>query len=371
EIELVSPPFDSISSLEFSPASPNHLLVASWDTSLRLYDIASNSQKVKLDHKAAVLDCAFSDSRHALSGGLDTWVREFDLETQRAHALGQHDESVSQVVYSGTTNTVITGSWDRTIRTWDTRASAPCTGTYTLPERIYHVGVTGTTLVVGMAGRQFHIYDIRKLQNGSEPKQRRESSMKYMTRALACMSDGQGYATASVEGRIAVEYFDPSPEAQNKKYAFKCHRQTVNGEDQVWPVNALAFHPIHNTFASAGGDGTVSIWDHTAKKRLRQYPKYSLSVQDIAFNVDGSRLAVGVSYGWEQGPEQAAKNVGSSRVYVREVGDEVKVRNFLQLPFDGSFSMKILVLLLTLYIISKRQKYKTIICPSQLDILLI
>jgi hypothetical protein len=52
-----------------------------------------------------------------------------------------------------------------------------------------------------------------------------------------------GYATASVEGRIAVEYFDPSPAAQEKKYAFKCHRQTIDEVDHVWPVNALAFHP--------------------------------------------------------------------------------------------------------------------------------
>lgn len=54
-----------------------------------------------------------------------------------------------------------------------------------------------------------------------------------------------GYATGSVEGRIAVEYFDPDPKVQEKKYAFKCHRQTVNGEDHVWPVNALAFHPVY------------------------------------------------------------------------------------------------------------------------------
>lgn len=53
-----------------------------------------------------------------------------------------------------------------------------------------------------------------------------------------------GYATGSVEGRIAVEYFDPSPQAQEKKYAFKCHRQTIDDVDHVWPVNALAFHPV-------------------------------------------------------------------------------------------------------------------------------
>lgn len=92
----------------------------------------------------------------------------------------------------------------------------------------------------------------------------------------------------------------------------------------VWTTD-MYFLYSHNTFASAGGDGTVSIWDHTAKKRLRQYPKYPMSVQDIAFNVDGSRLAIGVSYGWENGAEQAGKSVGTTRVYVREVGDEVKV----------------------------------------------
>jgi cell cycle arrest protein BUB3 len=53
-----------------------------------------------------------------------------------------------------------------------------------------------------------------------------------------------GYATASTEGRIAIEYFDPSPEAQEKKYAFKCHRQTIDDVDHVWPVNDLAFHPM-------------------------------------------------------------------------------------------------------------------------------
>jgi len=63
-------------------------------------------------------------------------------------------------------------------------------------------------------------------------------------RANATLTNFLGYAMTSVEGRIAVEYFDPSPQAQAKKYAFKCHRQTINGEDVVWPVNTLTFHPM-------------------------------------------------------------------------------------------------------------------------------
>ena len=53
-----------------------------------------------------------------------------------------------------------------------------------------------------------------------------------------------GYVSASVEGWIPLEYFDPSVEWQAKKYMFKCHRQNVNGEGYVWPVNSPAFHPV-------------------------------------------------------------------------------------------------------------------------------
>lgn len=64
----------------------------------------------------------------------------------------------------------------------------------------------------------------------------------------------QGYVLSSIEGRVAVEYLDPSLEVQKKKYAFKCHRLKENGIEQVYPVNAISFHSIHNTFAT----GTLS-----------------------------------------------------------------------------------------------------------------
>jgi len=49
----------------------------------------------------------------------------------------------------------------------------------------------------------------------------------------------QAYVLSSIEGRVAVEYLDTSPEVQKKKYAFKCHRIKENGMELIYPVNTI------------------------------------------------------------------------------------------------------------------------------------
>ena len=108
-------------------------------------------------------------------------------------------------------------------------------------------------------------------------QQKRESSLKFQTRCLSCFPNKQGYVLSSIEGRVAVEYLDPSPEVQKRKYAFKCHRLKENGVEQIYPVNAISFHRDYNTFATGGSDGLVNIWDGQNKKRLCQFHKVSNS----------------------------------------------------------------------------------------------
>lgn len=83
------------------------------------------------------------------------------------------------------------------------------------PDRVFAMDIAGCLVVVACAGRAVNIWDLRKM---SEPVQRRESSLKYQTRAVRVFPDKAGYALSSTEGRVAIEYFDPSPEAQAKKY---------------------------------------------------------------------------------------------------------------------------------------------------------
>ncbi|KAH8112165.1 hypothetical protein DFH11DRAFT_1511940, partial [Phellopilus nigrolimitatus] len=72
----------SVSSVMFSPNGPDHLLVSSWDSTVRFYDVAANEKKCKFDHRAPVPDFCFSpDGRHAFSGELDTSVRQCVITT--------------------------------------------------------------------------------------------------------------------------------------------------------------------------------------------------------------------------------------------------------------------------------------------------
>lgn len=173
----------------------------------------------------------------------------------------------------------------------------------------------GDKVVVATAGRHVWVYDIR---NMSSPEQRRESSLKFQTRCVKIMSNGEGYVLSSIDGRVAVEWMDPSPEAQKRKYAFKCHRIKVDGQDTIYPINSVTFHPKYGTFATGGCDGIVNIWDAAKKKRLCQFHKYPTSISALAFSHDGTYLAVASSYTYEEGE----KDHPADAIYIRRTTDE-------------------------------------------------
>lgn len=220
------------------------------------------------------------------------------------------------------------------------RARDRCTANLRQPERVYTMDVMQNKLIVGTAGRHIWIWDLRRLK---EPDQRRESSLKYQTRCLRAYPDGSGFAVSSIEGRVAMEYFDPSADAQAQKYilyfeffasdpshsstflspryAFKCHRtKTPEGIDQAYPVNELTFHPVHGTFASGGGDGMINVWDGRNKKRLCQFHKYPTSIASIDFSRDGSLMAIASSYTFEE----LDKPHPADSIIIRQGTDEFK-----------------------------------------------
>lgn len=173
---------------------------------------------------------------------MDNTVKLYDFNATTETICGSHNNAIKCVEYCSEVNGVLTGSWDHHLKLWDTRAPY-CAGNYNQGDKVYTMSICGEKLVVGTAGRKILVWDIR---NMSCTLQKRESSLKYQTRAIRCFPNKQGFVLSSIEGRVAVEYLDTNPEAQRKKYAFKCHRIKEDGLEKIYPVNAIRYLLITN-----------------------------------------------------------------------------------------------------------------------------
>ncbi|XP_062122173.1 mitotic checkpoint protein BUB3 [Drosophila sulfurigaster albostrigata] len=317
EFKLNNPPEDLISAVKFGCKSNQYLAASSWDGTLRFYDVAANSMRQKFVQDAPILDCAFMDIVHVVSGGLDNQLRLYDVNTQAETLVGAHDEPIRCVELAEYVNGILTGSWDKNVKLWDMREKR-CVGCFEQNNgKVYSMSVIDEKIVVATSDRKVLIWDLRKTDSYI---MKRESSLKYQTRCIRLFPNKEGYVMSSIEGRVAVEYLDHDPEVQRRKFAFKCHRNREQNIEQIYPVNALSFHNIYHTFATGGSDRIVNIWDGLNKKRLCQFHEYDTSISSLNFSNDGSALAIGCSY-LDQFTELPA-SVPLPAIYIRYPTDQ-------------------------------------------------
>ena len=152
-------------------------------------------------------------------------------------------------------------------------------------EKVYAMAVHDDTVVVGTRDkyvipplsilishfRKIYVFDQRNL---STPVSVSDSPLKFQMRAISIEPAGNFFVVSSIEGRIAVEHLNAADKGKN--YAFKAHRESVDGVEMIYPVNAIDFHPYHGTFVTGGSDTQVNIWDPLNRKRLVQFHKFVL-----------------------------------------------------------------------------------------------
>ena len=310
--ELVDVPKDSISGLTFHPVEPDVLLATSWDESAYIYQVSSNKCIAKATLTSPILSGVFNplDSSSAFLGDLDGNV--YAIQQNKKSNIGKHRDGVQSLCVIRQ-HTLASGSWDSSVLLFDSRTFEK-PNSISLAGPLYTMDAAEYNLVVGLADRHIHIYDIR---NPSQPVQKRESSLKYQTRAIKCFP--HGYICSSIEGRVAVEYFENNGQL---RYAFKCHRQEVQaGEEMVHSVNAVAVHPgRQTTFATGGSDGNVFMWDLEHKKRIKHLSPTQISpgVSALAFSPDGGSLAIASSHCFERGQDASSSPV---RILIRRLSD--------------------------------------------------
>jgi len=318
------PPKDGITSLSYM--TNNLVASTSWDGSVRLHDTVD--LQCKLSHfleSGPLLSLATPPGGNRLvAGGMDGSIRSLDIATTTSTLLGQHsgvtqDKLACSCLKDLDANIFISAGWDSNVHVWDARAAGIAVATVTLPGKAFgmDIDVSRQRIVVATSGRRNCFIDIRTngATTSAELIMDRESSLKYQTRTVKFFPDGTAIALGSIEGRVAVEYLDDIgvDAAGKKKYAFKCHRQG----DIVYPVNCIAFNPRFGTFATGGCDGTVVTWDGANKKKLTSLPKFATSIAALAFNMDGSELAIASSYTFEEGEREHPRD----EIFIRSMLD--------------------------------------------------
>ena len=101
DIEVASPPDDSISALKFSPATTlpkNFLLAGSWDCAVRCWEVEDTGKTVPKAMKmmtAPVLDVGWhDDGTKAFIAGADKTAKVWDLAADQVMQVAAHDATV-------------------------------------------------------------------------------------------------------------------------------------------------------------------------------------------------------------------------------------------------------------------------------------
>ncbi|KAK4491690.1 hypothetical protein RD792_002456 [Penstemon davidsonii] len=288
---------DAVSRIQFAPAS-NNLLISSWDSSLRLYNVDKCELRLEAPTEGALLDCCFESESVAISSGSDGSVLRYDMHLGTNSAIGIHDDLATCVEYSEETRQIISAGWDKNLKFWDARSSRPIKCLSNVGLEVKSMSLSGFNLMVAFRS-SIYVYDLRNFNE----------SIQYMDIHIKCVrsiSNVEGFAVGSVDGRVALKYLSES-NSKNEGYAFRCHPKDKNGRHHLVAVNDIAFNPsVYGLFVTGDNEGHATIWDAQSKKRLLELPKYPNSVASLAYNHDGQLLAVASGYTYQESNERLA-----------------------------------------------------------------
>ncbi|KAG6765632.1 hypothetical protein POTOM_029682 [Populus tomentosa] len=365
-LNFENPIEDAVSRIRFAPQS-NNLLISSWDSNLRLYDVDSSLLRLEAPapSQAALLDCCFQSESVAFTAASDGSITRYDLHSGTIDAIGNHQDMATCVGYSIETCQVISAGLDKKVMSWDMRLANPLALFRNLGAEIDSISISGFDLMVAV-GAAVNIYDLRNYERAVDFK---EPSMDVGISCVASVPHTRGYAIGLIDGRVALEISNPlnsnstgsvfcgifvflCPTARGlsrvdpqnveefsfyvlkiltktklnaiphshhpslgPRYTFRCRPTTKDGTAHLVSVNDIVFNPlIGGAFVTGDNEGYVTVWDAKSKRRLHEFSRYPNSVASLSYNHVGQLLAVGSSYTYQEANETYATPVANSFV---------------------------------------------------------
>ncbi len=244
-----------INSVMFSPDG-SQLVTASWDGSVRFWDIASGKVLRNIKYLSSTYSLSFSPDGSQLAIGLlrgNVVLLEAATGTELRRLPGRENDERSFVIFSPDGSQLATSSHTSgTIRLWDLSTDEE-------PQLIsgHTGGVTsmvfspdGSQLISGSHDRSIRLWDV---ETGQEL--RRFSGHAESVHSIAISSDGSQLASGSIDGSVRIWDVGTGEELQ-----------VILGH--FAPVRFVIFSPDGAQVASGGSDRYVRRWDVSTGKDL-------------------------------------------------------------------------------------------------------
>jgi RNA polymerase sigma factor (sigma-70 family) len=235
-----------IDAVSFS-ADGTRLVTSGQDKAVKVWNSATGGAlHTLLGHKGQVFAAAFGAGDTVASGGLDRTVRLWDAATgAEKRALRGHQNIVHWVAFSPDGETVASASWDRTVKLWTT--------------------ATGQLRAT--------------LRGHTEP-----------VLHVAFAPDGQSLASCSSRwAEKTLPHDKPSP-GEVIVWDLKTHEPSARWRDAHDRILGVAFSPDGQLLASAGWDGSVTLWQRGLVQPAVALPSARQTGPERAYSLQGDSL---------------------------------------------------------------------------------
>ncbi|KAH6648991.1 WD40-repeat-containing domain protein [Truncatella angustata] len=230
-------------------------------------------------HSSAVKSVAFSqDGSRIVSGSFDKTIRIWDTNSgKEVHKLEGHSNAVTSVAFSHDGSRIVSGSSDETVRIWDAKSGKQARKLEGHSNWVNSVAFSqdGSRIVSGSFDKTVRIWDSR---SGKEARKLEGHSSS--VNSVAFSQDGSRIVSGSFDKTVRIW------DAKSGKEVRK-----LEGHSD-W-VNSVAFSHDGSYIVSGSSDKTVRIWDAKSGKEARKLEGHSSSVNSVAFSQDGSRIVSG------------------------------------------------------------------------------